>query len=540
MRHPMDPTHSREMLSGSIESGRPRRGVQALAGTRDPRRGQSATHMLTVIGIPALVAAIGVVAIVLWLRGGAGAGDIQPRLPEPPSAAGVSAVAPEAAASEPTSPAPAAQPGAAAGATPAASAAGPATVVAAAQVANTGTLPVAAAALPGAWPRFKGANLDGISTETTPLAKSWGPQGPAQVWSLKLGQGHAGAAVLNGRVYILDYDEAAKADTLRCLNLADGQQLWAQAYPVQIKPNHGISRTVPAVTDGHVLTIGPKCHVMCADPATGAVHWTMDLVKQYGTKVPSWYTGQCPLIDGDRAILAPAGRALMVAVDLASGTVLWETPNPKGWQMTYCSVVPATIGGQKMYLYNASGGVVGVSAEDGSLLWDTPEWTVKTANIPCPLPIGDGRIFLTGGYGAGAMMLRVNKAGGGFTPQTVYRLKANVFSSHQHTPILYDGHIYGVSSNKQLTCLDLDGNRLWTSGTSRFGLGPYIIANGMLYVLSEKGELALVEPTPEGYRELAKAQILNGPDAWGPLAIAGGLLLARDLTTMVCLDVRSP
>ncbi len=507
MKRATSPTYRRKAFPVRAD-GRRRPTVQRLHGACGQRSGRSVRSLLIAIGIPTIAGAIGVAAIVMWLGAQPKVGEIEPRLPEP--------APPARALTEPPAPAPSES-----GAAPAPAASG-----------------VAVATVPGAWPRFRGANFDNISTETTPLARSWGPQGPKKLWSVQLGEGYAAPAVLNSRVYVLDYDQVAKADTLRCFALADGRELWSQPYPVEVKRNHGMSRTVPAVTKDYVVTLGPKCTVMCANPVSGSAYWKMDLVSQFGTKVPNWYAGQCPLIDGNRAILAPGGRALMVAVDLASGSVVWRTPNPHGWQMTHSSVMPTTFEGQRMYVYCASGGVVGVSAKDGSILWETPEWTVSTANIPSPLPIGDGRIFLCGGYNAGALMLRLTKAGGTITPKILYRLKPTVFGSQQQTPILYKGHIYGIMPNEELACLDLDGNLLWTSGrTKRFGLGPLLIAGGMLYVLSEDGQLALVEPTPAGYRELARAKILNGPEAWGPMGIAGGRLLARDLTSMVCLDV---
>jgi outer membrane protein assembly factor BamB len=157
-----------------------------------------------------------------------------------------------------------------------------------------------------------------------------------------------------------------------------------------------------------------------------------------------------------------------------------------------------------------------------------------------PVEVGNGRLFLCGGYNAGSMMLSLTNSGGSIQPQVVYRLKANVYGSQQQTPVFYKGYLYGTAPNNQLVCLDLDGHLKWSSGnTKRFGLGPYMIAGGMLYILNENGELALVDPNPSGYKELARAKVLPGPEAWGPLATAGGLLLARDLTSMVCLDVRA-
>jgi outer membrane protein assembly factor BamB len=113
--------------------------------------------------------------------------------------------------------------------------------------------------LQGSWPCFRGANRDGISTDDTPLAESWATSEAKPIWSVEVGEGYAGAAIHNGRVYLMDYDRAAQADALRCLSLADGREIWRFSYPLAVKRNHGMSRTVPAVTATHVVAIGPKC-----------------------------------------------------------------------------------------------------------------------------------------------------------------------------------------------------------------------------------------------------------------------------------------
>lgn len=494
-------------------------------------------------GIPTLVAACGVVALVLWLRAEPVVRDIQPRLPNAARENGMRPEAEAPANARPSPPTPAATGGMTA--TPATPVAGMPGVMAGGSTSGGGEASSASgssvAALPGAWPGFRGANLDNVSPERGSLARSWAAGGPKRFWSVQLGEGHAGPAVLNGRVYVLDYDQVAKADKLRCLALSDGREIWAQSYPVLVKRNHGMSRTVPAVTDQHVVTLGPKCHVLCADARTGAVRWKIDLVREYGTKVPTWYAGQCPLIDGDRVILAPGGKALMIAVDLASGKVIWKAANPNGWKMTHSSIVPMTFGGEKMFVYCASGGVVGISARDGAPIWETDAWKVSTANVPTPVLVGGGRIFLCGGYKAGSMMLRLKKDGGNIRPVEEYRLKWQDFASDQQTPILYKGHIYGVRPGGQLACIDLGGKGQWDSGTDRFGLGPYLIAGGLIYALVDRGkhggELVLAEATPKAYRPLARAKVVEGHDAWGPMALVGGRLLLRDLTTMVCVDV---
>ncbi|MBN1417804.1 MAG: PQQ-like beta-propeller repeat protein [Planctomycetes bacterium] len=540
-------------------------------------------------------------------------------------------------------------------------------------------------AIAGAWPRFRGERFDNISRDETPLARAWGEGGPPVLWRIEVGEGYAGAAILNGRVYFTDYDppdtwlfrpadvtdwpglagtvtaagaapaaspgkrlwerlapeihtdleaiagggspDAAGAtrilaafdavlrdrtffdpvsfagidlpgevrrnlirtedpagedvlgpvreelparelvrlnrvlfevawpaavarsrhgDVVRCLSLDDGRDIWRFAYPVKVKRFHGMTRTVPAVTGDYVLSLGPKCHVVCLRAETGERLWSADLAKEYGTRVPEWYAGQCPLIDGDRAILAPAGPdVLMLAVDCASGAVIWKAPNPNGWKMTHSSIIPMEWKGRRMYLYCASGGITAVGADDGSILWESDAWRIRIANVPSPVIFGDGRIFLSGGYGAGSLMLGLREEGGGIVAETLWKAEPKVFGSAQQTPILYEGFLYGVlpkdagASGNELVCLDPDGNQRWTSGgRHRFGLGPFAIADGLLYIMDDEGRLAIAKPSPEGFEPLAAAEIFpQGHEAWGPFAFAGGRMIVRDSTRMACLDV---
>lgn len=394
--------------------------------------------------------------------------------------------------------------------------------------------------LPGVWPCFRGEKYDNIALPGTPLSRQWPPGGPKVLWSVELGEGHAGPVVRDGRVYLLDYDRENSADAFRCLSLADGKEIWRFSYPSNIKRNHGMSRTVPAIAGKWVVAMGPKCQVTCLDAASGQRQWQIDLVRQYGATVPPWYAGQCPLVDRDRVILAPGGKdALLVAVDLATGNPVWKTPNPHGWKMTHSSIMPMEYRGRRMFVYCASDGAVGVSAEDGSILWETAEWKISIATVPSPLCLPEGKIFFSGGYNSGALLAQLEVRDGVIATKTLARLKASQFGSTQHTPIFFGGHIYGVrEKDKELVCLDSSGKELWHSGPEhRFGIGPYLIADGLIYVMSDDGVLTMAEAGPKGYKQLGRAQVLDGHDAWGPMAMVGGRLLVRDVTRMVCLDV---
>ena len=139
------------------------------------------------------------------------------------------------------------------------------------------------------WPRFRGQDFDNISKSTIKLIDGFGGKVPRIQWSVDLGEGHAGAAIYKGAVYVLDYDELKRSDILRCINLADGREVWQRGYRVTIKRNHGMSRTVPAVTEKYIVSIGPRAHVMCLDRLTGMVKWGLDVEREYKTEIPFWY-----------------------------------------------------------------------------------------------------------------------------------------------------------------------------------------------------------------------------------------------------------
>lgn len=400
------------------------------------------------------------------------------------------------------------------------------------------------------WPRFRGVDFDNISKSPVKLIEKFGPSGPRILWSVDLGEGHAGPAIYKGLVYLLDYNEEIRADMLHCYSLTSGKEIWRRWYRVAVKRNHGMSRTVPAVTEDYVLTIGPRGHVMCVKRETGDFLWGIDIEKQYESEIPLWYTGQCPLIDNNKAIIATGGKALLIAVDCSSGKVLWETPNEQGWKMSHSSVMPFIFGGRRMYVYSAVGGVCGIAADgqdEGKMLWSTSAWQHPVV-APSPVCMPDGRIFVTAGYGAGSMNLRLTGSGDNFKIEVLdeYTPKDGL-SCEMQTPIYYKDHLFGVltkdaaTMRNQLVCANPADTRtfVWTSGPEhRFGLGPYIIADNKFFLLTDDGTLTIIKPDITRYLQLDQVKVFEGQDAWGPFAIADGYLLMRDSKKMLCLDMR--
>jgi len=400
------------------------------------------------------------------------------------------------------------------------------------------------------WPRFRGVNFDNISQSPIALIDQFPSGGPKVLWSKDLGEGHAGAAIYEGMGFLLDYDEDNRADVLRCFRLQDGVELWKRWYNLNLKRNHGMSRTVPAVNENYVLTIGPKCHLMCVDRKSGDFLWGKDIEKEYESEIPFWYTGQCPLIDGEEAIIATGGKALMIGLDMETGEKLWETPNPGGWKMSHSSIMPFEFAGVKMYVYSAVGGVAGIAAtgpEKGKLLWKNNAWNHSVV-APSPVCMPDGKIFLTAGYGAGSMMLQLSKKGNSFEVKihNQYAPKEGL-ACEQQTPILWNGHLFGILPKdagpfrNQFVCVHPDDvqKTIWSSDkTARFGLGPYMMADNKIFIMDDHAVLTIIRPSIREYVQLDQVKLFEGHDAWAPFALADGLLLLRDSKKMICLDIR--
>jgi outer membrane protein assembly factor BamB len=401
-------------------------------------------------------------------------------------------------------------------------------------------LAVCGAAAAADWPQFRGPARDGISRETG-LLRSWPAAGPKVLWTVPVAQGYAGAAVVAGRVYHHDYDEAKGDWIVLARDLAAGKELWRFSENRKIRPNHAITRTVPAADGKYVFSIDPKCGLHAFDARTGKRLWYKDLVTVYKTRIPPWYNGQNPLIEADRIIVATGGEALMVALDKATGKEIWRTPNTVKAILSHVSVMPAAIGGVRQYLYGTLEGLYGVDARSGKLLWSHAR-RFNVAAAPSPLLVDPERVFATGPYDSGSIMLRVRNAGGAFKAEPAFDMKNNEWNSEVHTPIIHNGHLFGIGKKQRglFTCLTLDGKVVWDSaGKATFELGSFLLADGMFFVLEGRtGMLRLLEANTTGYKELAKAQVLGGHDVWGPMALSDGRLIVRDLTKMVCLDVR--
>lgn len=392
------------------------------------------------------------------------------------------------------------------------------------------------------WPQFGGLNRDSTSQEKG-IIQEWPEGGPDKLWTVSLGKGFGAPVVYEGEVYVLDR-KVGKSHTLRCYSLESGEELWNYSWTSEGGVPVPGSRSQPRVNDDYVFTLGARGRLFCIDRETHEPVWKKHMLEEYGAKLPRWGISQSPLTYEDRVIVAPHGsKAGVVALDQDTGEEVWTSePFEKRKRGSYTSPMLATIGGVRQVLYTTPNVTAGIHADTGKVLWRHRNWSCKIP-IVSPVKVSENKILITGGYGAGTEMFSVRKDGDGFSTATLWT--TDKCNCQIHQPLVYDGHIYIIgNSNKRndgLMCFDMQGDLQWqTKRDPNFGRGGMIRVGDCIFAMDDpKGDLVLIKPSPEGYRELGRRNYLDRPKIWAPLVLSDGKLLMRDQKKMVCVDVRT-
>ena len=401
----------------------------------------------------------------------------------------------------------------------------------------------AATAHGGEWPRFLGPSGTGVITGGEKVARSWPAAGPQELWTIKVGEGFGGASIAGGKVYLLDRGNNDR-DIFRVLDLKTGASLWEFPYATgPLKASHPGSRSTPTVDGDRVYTVGPMGEFHCFDVPGRKVVWKKSLREDFAADAVPWGFAQSPLILRDMVITAAAGKTTgLIALNKHTGETIWKS-EPFGGCDSYTSPMLVTIDGQEQVLNWHRGALAAVDPADGKMLW-RHDWRTNRP-VPQPVHLGDGRFFLTVGYGGGCAMIKVAKSdngGGGEDGWTVSEIFQDDRSGSRVPPALfYDGHVYiNSDDNKRgLQCLDAEGNVKWETGRKpEFGQGSVIIADSVVFIIADgTGELVMAEANPTAYKELGRAKLLGGNDIWAPMALSDGKLVLRDQNQMKCVYV---
>jgi outer membrane protein assembly factor BamB len=400
------------------------------------------------------------------------------------------------------------------------------------------------------WPWIYGARRD-HSSEQKGLLRTWPREGPKILWTAPLGAGFGGPAVSGGHVYLLDRDEKV-GDTLRVLDLASGKELWTFAYDAAGSFMFAGSRTTPTVDGELVFTVGPLGDLHAISMKTRKPAWRKNIWKDFGgaAELPRWAIVQNPLIYGDLLIVAPQTLEVGVAAyDKVSGELKWKSAALSGIP-GYVTPSIVKVGGEdQLVMITAAvgrgrsardGSVNGLDPRTGKVLWTYTNWQCIIP-VPQAVDAGQGRLLITGAYGAGSAMLKVEKKGDG-TYAVSELFKNPDFGAHTQPPVLYQDHFYShYTINERsdgLVAMSMDGQIKWkTDQQPPFVRGGSILAEGLLLMTDGNTKLYLVEPSPAGFKPLASAVILEPGDNWAPLALVDGKLLVRGQKELKVLEV---
>lgn len=409
-----------------------------------------------------------------------------------------------------------------------------------AQLQTAPPAPPAVAASSVGWPQFLGPTRNGRAPDG-PFRTDWDKKRPEQVWSVPLGGGFSSVAVVGGKLYTQD----RQGDTERvvCLDAATGAPLWEHSYPTNYA-GVGIGtgpRATPTVDGNRVYTVGATGLFLCLEAPAAAgqaprVVWQHDLPGEFEAKAPQWGYACSPLLDGERVVVQPGGRkGAVVAFDKATGEVRWTAgKNPAG----YSSPVAATIHGVPL-VFALTGDALLCLKSDGTQLGSYPWPTRYDGNIASPVVLDD-YVFISAAYGMGCALLRVKPDGDRVRLEPVYAKRNKPLRTHHSTAVVVGRHLYGFDTEQgMLLCFSLtDGTPVegWDAGRQK---GSIIAVGGYLVVLTQTGDLTLVQATPEEYRPVATVPLgFTGEQNWAMPVLVDGRLYVRGQDQLVCLDVR--
>jgi len=378
--------------------------------------------------------------------------------------------------------------------------------------------------------QWRGDNRDGIYDETG-LLKEWAADGPELLWFREeLGDGYSSPAIANGRIYIT----GLYADDL-VLSVFDlnGRLLIRRAVGKEWNDSYPGARSTVNVNDGKLYIFNSLGHLHCFDEKTLDLIWKKDVLNDFDGKNIRWGMTESPLIVDDKIFITPGGsRYNIVALNKNTGELIWASQGT-GEPSTYCS--PLFIDGYAvpMIITSAEQHIVGLNANTGELLWSHPQTNRWNIHPNTPL-YSDGMIFSTTGYGGGSLMLRLTNEG-----RAVEQVWTNNVDNQIGGAVKIDNYIYTTGhNNRGFYCID------WRTGEIKYRVNQIspsaiITADGMLYVYSQRGEMALVKPNPDRLELVSSFNITLGTNQhWAHPVIHDGVLYIRHGDVLMAYKVK--
>lgn len=373
------------------------------------------------------------------------------------------------------------------------------------------------------WPGWRGRRRDAV-VDWLPDAL---PDEAAVVWKRPLfNEGLGGVAVGDGVVLVGDRDSADHHDVFHALDVVTGDRRWTLEYPAEGRLDYGNSpRATPLIHEGRAYLLGAFGHLHCVNLADGRVVWDRHLRHDFAA-VSELVWGVCssPLIVDGRLIVNPGGpEASVVALDPATGDVLWQTP---GGAAAFSSFVPCTLGGRRQVVGFDAASLGGWDVATGERLWTLDPKVAGDFNVPTPLVLDEGVVVSTENNGTrlvdGTGLRRAAYAG---------------LAPDMHTPVTCGDRIVGIVKGKVHCVATRDLAPLWTKfDRSLAGHVSLVASADRVLAFTEKGELVLIDPRAAELRILDRLQVLPpGQSTYAHPAVAGTRIFIRGPRRLACV-----
>jgi outer membrane protein assembly factor BamB len=381
------------------------------------------------------------------------------------------------------------------------------------------------------FPQFLGPNRN-ATVEVPPFDMDWTSHPPRLIWKKPIGAGWSSFAVVGN--YAVTQEQRGNDECVTCYALPSGDLLWTHADPGRFSATLSGDgpRSTPTVDDGRVYTLGALGRLNCLEGRSGEVVWTHDIIKENKSSVPQWGKSCSPLVVDGVVIVSAGGKHShsIVAYDKQTGEVAWHAGDDTS---SYASPRLAELAGERQILMVNQHSVTAHAPDDGRLLWKF-DWSGGEPKVPDAVAVDDRHVFISAGYGVGCQLLEIERSSDAeLSPKSLWNNK--LLKPKFTNVVVHDGHVYGLDDGRALVCLDLkDGKRRWRGG--RYGHGQILLVNDELLVQAESGEVALVEASPERFKELSRFAALDG-QTWNNPIVAGRLLFVRNATEAACYEL---
>lgn len=406
------------------------------------------------------------------------------------------------------------------------------------------------------WPQWRGARRDGVWRETGIVQKFSSSEIPVK-WRAPLSNGYSGPTVADGRVYVSDrVTEPKEQERIHCFNSSDGKKLWTVSYDCSYA---GVSypngpRASVTVHDGRAYSLGTMGHLYCLDAVNGKLLWAKGLHATHKIRMPDWGIAAAPVVEGNHVIVMVGGApdACIVAFDRKTGMEAWKALPDRA---SYSAPIVIEQAGKRVLVCWTAERVAGLDPATGKLYWEAP-FKCKTVVDPVVTPVVDGDLMFVSSVYGGSLLIRLatdrlaatkvwERHGSESNPEALHSLIP--------TPILQNGHIYGIDYWGEMRCLNAEnGDRVWEDKSivpRAMWASAHLIRHGdRVFLFNEKGQLMIGKLSPKGYTEISRAHLLKptrgqlnsrGGVVWSHPAFAYGHIFARNDEELICADLRA-